>query len=130
MKFLLVDDEESLRRNLSTLLLDQIPGCSVIEAANGREGLELLKQDPEISIVITDYHMPKMNGLQLLQEAATLPDLRGKGYIIVSANYSVPILLERAGLGSSLRLKFIDKPYTFEIMLQEINRLSQPLSQP
>jgi DNA-binding NtrC family response regulator len=130
MKFLLVDDEESLRRNLAALLLDQIPGCSVIEAATGREGLELLKQDQGISIVITDYHMPEMNGLQLLQEAARLPKLLGKGYIIASGDYSVPILVEKTGLGSSLSLVFLDKPYKFESMLEAIKRLSQPLSQP
>ena len=62
---LVIDDEEIVRVLFRSTL--EAAGCQVTEAANGRRGLELYRQEPT-DLVITDIVMPEMNGLDLLLE--------------------------------------------------------------
>ena len=62
---LLVDDDALIRRSLSTLL--RLDGYNVLEAASGAEALRLLEHGAP-DLVITDFNMPVINGMQLLCE--------------------------------------------------------------
>jgi CheY-like chemotaxis protein len=61
---LLVEDEAAIR-SIMRIFLEDI-GCDVIEAQDGREGLERYRALP-IDAVISDIHMPEMNGLEMIQ---------------------------------------------------------------
>ena len=63
---LVVDDSITFRGYL-TSLLDNLR-YSVLEASNGVEALELITDHADVSLVITDYNMPKMDGLRLIEE--------------------------------------------------------------
>jgi YesN/AraC family two-component response regulator len=62
---LIIDDEEAIRALLRTTL--EAAGHQVMEAANGRIGLDLYRQRPT-DLVITDIAMPELNGLDMLLE--------------------------------------------------------------
>jgi two-component system cell cycle sensor histidine kinase/response regulator CckA len=63
---LLVDDEDLLRRLLSRMLAEA--GFGVVEAENGAVALETARRlDGALGLVVTDIHMPLMNGLELAQ---------------------------------------------------------------
>ena len=62
---LIIDDEEPVRVLLRSAL--QADGYEVVEAVNGREGLELYRRKPA-DLVITDILMPELNGLDMLLE--------------------------------------------------------------
>ncbi|PLY03330.1 MAG: two-component system response regulator [Desulfuromonas sp.] len=62
---MVVDDSPSVRRLMGFSLTSA--NYRVVEAANGHEALELFERE-DISMVITDLNMPKMNGLQLIKE--------------------------------------------------------------
>jgi len=62
---LIIDDEELIRTFLRSAL--ETAGHEVTEAANGRQGLELYRHR-QTDLVITDIHMPGLNGLDLLLE--------------------------------------------------------------
>jgi len=62
-KALVVDDSGSYRAYLRSIL--QIQRLHVLEAANGREALALLEREPDVSLMITDYEMPEMDGVHL-----------------------------------------------------------------
>ncbi len=64
VKILVVDDSNAFRM-LSKRLLE-IHRFSVLEARDGVEALEVAEADPEILLVITDYEMPRMNGVDLV----------------------------------------------------------------
>ena len=67
-RILLVEDEPDIRASLKDLLEMQIPGAQVATAGNGAEGLqEIQRSRPHV--IITDYKMPGMNGLEFLQAA-------------------------------------------------------------
>lgn len=63
VSILVVDDSLSVRKYLRTMLERQ--NFNVIEAADGLAALELLTEHPSIKVVITDYEMPKMSGVEL-----------------------------------------------------------------
>ena len=64
MKILIVEDDADIREGVRILLEGE--GYSVSEAENGRKGLELLKEEPDL--VILDVMMPGMSGLKTCEE--------------------------------------------------------------
>ena len=66
MKVLAVDDSRSFRDYMVRLLTTL--RYSVITAENGEEALRQLAEHPDVSLVISDFNMPKMDGVQLVQE--------------------------------------------------------------
>ncbi len=67
---LLVDDEELVRAGTSEMLCDL--GYEVLQADSGAEALRLLRSGIEIDLLITDFLMPGMNGVALIEHAMTL----------------------------------------------------------
>lgn len=65
-KVLYIDDENP---NLLLFKLTFRNEFEVITASSGREGLRMLEEEPEISVVISDMRMPEMNGLEFISEA-------------------------------------------------------------
>ncbi len=61
-----MDDEKNVLRSLKRLFLDS--DYEIITAESGDEGLELLRNEDLIQIVISDYRMPGMNGIDFLKE--------------------------------------------------------------
>lgn len=65
MKVLVVDDSRTYQLHVSRLLAQyRFP---VMAAGDGQEALNLLEHNPDIALVLTDYHMPGMNGLELVR---------------------------------------------------------------
>jgi CheY-like chemotaxis protein len=63
---LVVEDESNLRLMVSILLKQQ--GYDVAEAEDGFSALAVLNANPDFDLIITNVHMPGMNGIQLLVE--------------------------------------------------------------
>ena len=72
-KILIVDDEPFIRTSIKSLCNWQDYGFSIdYEASNGKQAIDLIQENPEIIIVITDINMPVMDGLQLISEVRKL----------------------------------------------------------
>ncbi len=70
-RILLVDDEKSVRDSLYTLL--ESNGYEVLVAGNGPDGLTIFRQSIRpIELLVTDYNMPRMSGLELARECSRL----------------------------------------------------------
>lgn len=67
LKILLVDDE-MLVRSGTAMMLDEL-GHDVTEASSGRQALGILVDHGAFDLVITDFRMPDMDGMQLIDEA-------------------------------------------------------------
>ena len=63
---LVVDDDGEVRQTLARVL--QSVGLSTIEARNGRDALALLEERGEVPLIVSDLHMPEMDGLTFLRE--------------------------------------------------------------
>jgi len=66
IKILFVDDEENVLRALKRLFIDD--NYTILTSRSGEHGLEILKQE-EPQIIISDYRMPGMNGIDFLRKA-------------------------------------------------------------
>ncbi len=101
-QILIIEDDDSQRRVLEYNL--QQEGYMVHTAANGEEGLELLK-DADIDVVISDIKMPKMNGIELLSEIKRIaPDIQ---IILITAYATIDSAIEAMKLGA---YDYIRKP--------------------
>ena len=70
-RILLVDDENSVRDSLYALL--ESAGYEVLVASNGPDGLTIFRQaKPPIDLLVTDYNMPQMSGLELARACSHL----------------------------------------------------------
>ncbi len=111
MKILVVDDEEGAQELFNIILTDE--GYDVSLASCADEALALLKNNT-FNLVISDIKMPKMDGLQLLQE------IRKTGYktdvIMVTAYGEVESYLKAMSLGAA---EYINKP----IRIKELKRI-------
>ena len=65
-RILCVDDERNVLRSLERIFLDD--DYLILTAPSGEEGLELLNESPRVQVVISDYRMPGMNGVDFLKE--------------------------------------------------------------
>lgn len=70
-RILVVDDDPDVRRGLLGVLQGALHGVEILSAEDGLAALELLKRTP-VDVLLTDYQMPRMDGLQLLHHARAL----------------------------------------------------------
>lgn len=66
IRILCVDDERNVLRALERIFLDE--EYEILTAASGEEGLQLLDESQEVQVVISDFRMPGMNGVEFLKE--------------------------------------------------------------
>jgi two-component system cell cycle sensor histidine kinase/response regulator CckA len=110
---LVVDDEESVRLLLSTLL--ERDHYTVLLARDGKHALEVSRKHPgEISALVTDYKMPHLDGLQLAKTLiAERPGLR---VMIMSGRMSNPEGVQLSGF------PMLPKPFTITGFLTTLKR--------
>jgi CheY-like chemotaxis protein len=103
---LLAEDEAMLRIIAVEMLEDA--GFKVFEAGDGVEALELLKANPEISLLVSDIKMPRMDGYALVEAGLQVkPDLK----VLLMTGYSQdppPHILKTAGI------QILHKPFSLE----------------
>jgi CheY-like chemotaxis protein len=80
---LLVDDDEAMRETLTEFL--EMEGFSVVSAQHGQEALDVLARIEAPGLILLDYMMPVMNGLQFLAAQKENPRLRPIPVVILSA---------------------------------------------
>jgi CheY-like chemotaxis protein len=82
-RVLIVEDDFALREALSAALKDE--GYDTKSAANGREALDVLREDPTPCLVISDLMMPVMNGWELYDEMQSDENLQRFPVLFLSA---------------------------------------------
>ncbi|MCA1819903.1 MAG: response regulator [Halobacteriales archaeon] len=106
---LLVDDEEDILSALRMCMARMLPGVDLETATSGAQALEILRRRP-VDLIVTDFRMPGMNGLEFLREATKLAPATPR--IMISA-YPTPDLVAQAGGEYGIRL-FIAKPFDMD----------------
>jgi len=118
--FLVVDDEAQVRTMIATFL--EQAGHEVVEAANGVEALELLRQC-SFDVMITDIFMAEKDGYELIMEARQLyPTLRtiavsGGGQFLPEAGWNPLRIAGRMGADETL-----SKPFTRKALCAAVAR--------
>lgn len=102
---LIVDDEPENRRIYAEILNDL--GYRTIEAPDGEEALSRVREETVIDLVIADYRMPKMNGLQFIESLRNI--LPAVPMIMVTAFANVESYLQSFSLGV---FEYMNKPFS------------------
>jgi len=114
---LLVDDSE-LQRNILKEMLESIK-LNVVTAKDGAEALTIIKnRGDEFSLVLSDYNMPKMDGMELILETRELYDKDHLGIIALSSNKSSEIPTRFIKIGAN---DYINKPYSYTEVITRVN---------
>ncbi len=119
---LVVDDEVDIRESLQVLLESEFPGVQVCCASSAQEALKILDDKP-VTLVISDYKMPGMNGLELLDRVKS-QNPRTKRALITAFPESVLVLgKDRPGLEF-----FLSKPIQVDSIVASTRTAIGPLS--
>jgi len=73
-RILIIEDEESIRRVLSKILVQSDPDHEIIEARDGLEGIRMINEDDTIDLIFCDIKMPKKDGTEVLQAISDRTD--------------------------------------------------------
>lgn len=115
-KALVVDDSLVYRESMSQLLRNQL--LTVFSANNGIEALSVIEKNPDIKIVITDYTMPKMDGLELVTQLRKHYKKDTLAIIIGSGMGGAAIIPQFLKAGAN---DYLLKPYSTEEFVCRIN---------
>ncbi len=116
---LVVDDEPGVRYTLRAILEDQ--GWTVEEAADGLEALERIRRGG-IDLVLTDLRMPRLDGMQLLAELATLP--AAPRAVVITAHGSERHAVDAMKRGA---LDYFAKPFEADEIVRVVRRSLEQL---
>lgn len=123
MKILIVDDSEIVRVELRNLLEAQ--EYAVLEAANGQGALRVLRDNKDVSCILTDYNMPAMNGLELVEQLRNVPEFEKTPVIIFSAQTVMEYREKAKQLGVSA---WVLKPYKPEALISLVKKFGKHAS--
>lgn len=105
---IMVVDDMSTSRGLITQALDAMGIRQVGYASDGPGALQILEKAP-VHLVISDYNMPGMNGLQLLHVLRTNAKTKSVGFILITGRADKEIIDTGRKLGMN---NFLKKPFT------------------
>ena len=104
---IMVVDDMSTSRGLITQALDAFGISNVASTADGATALKALETQP-VHLVISDYNMPEMDGLQLLHRLRTGAKTKGVGFILITGKADKSIIDHGRKLGMN---NFLKKPF-------------------
>ncbi len=114
---LIVDDSAAIRKILQRVLAQANLGVGkVIEAADGREALDAVKQQP-VGLILSDINMPNMDGLQFLGELRSHEQWKHVPVLMISTEGSQTKVMEAVQLGAQ---GFVRKPFTADQIKEKL----------
>jgi|SRR5579864_1353865 two-component system chemotaxis response regulator CheY len=118
-KAMIVDDSKAIRMFLSKTLEEV--GYEVCVAANGREALSVFEQEKAgISLVLVDWNMPEMNGLEFVQAFRSDPGHSSVKLMMVTTETEVEQMVKALEAGAN---EYVMKPFTKEIIADKLRLL-------
>jgi len=119
LKFLIVDDSPTMRRIVFNTL-KRLGYNDIEEAEHGAEAFDKLKIVPGINFVVTDWNMPIMDGLQLVQEIRGSADFKSLPILMVTTRSVKDDIIEAMKAGVN---NYIVKPFTPEVLKAKIDAI-------
>ncbi|RMG43641.1 MAG: response regulator [Candidatus Dadabacteria bacterium] len=124
-KILIVDDDPVTRTILARTVESE--KCVCVQLSQGKLALDFLRDNPDISLVITDMSMPELDGRALIKVLRQDNDLKAIPVIIVSGVVSLHEIYDLLGNGADY---FVPKPVDTEVLQTYVNRLLHKRQQP
>jgi two-component system chemotaxis response regulator CheY len=114
--FLIVDDFASMRQVIRKTLVS-LGFYKISEAAGALDAVRKIEQGERFEFIISDWNMPNMNGLELLNYLRASPHLNRVPFLMITAEASRENIIQAAKAGVS---QYIVKPFTAEELQEKI----------
>ncbi len=125
MKILVVDDFSTMRRIVRNLLVELgFSGTLIQEADDGENALVMLKSQP-FDMVVTDWNMPNMTGIDLLRAIRAEAALKGLPVLMVTAENNRDQIIAAAQAGVN---GYIVKPFTAATLQEKLSKIFERLA--
>lgn len=118
IKVMIVDDQASMRAMIRRSLQDY-GFKDVRDKGSGREALQEIRQD-RVHLIISDYNMPEMDGLQLLEQVRADPVIGKTVFIMLTGSSDREIVHRAAALGVN---NYVVKPFAPAALKEKIERV-------
>ncbi len=118
MKVLVVDDFATMRRIVKNILV-QLGFKNIIEADDGTSALEILQKE-KVDLIISDWNMPKMTGLDLLKTVRGDANLAATPFIMVTAEAQQDNIIAAVKAKVS---QYIVEPFTADTLAEKLNKI-------
>jgi two-component system chemotaxis response regulator CheY len=122
IKILVVDDFPTMRRIIKNLLKD-LGYENVDEAEDGAQGLDKLRSGT-FDFVVSDWNMPNMDGLAMLQTIRADPNLSKLPVLMVTAEAKKENIIAAAQAGAN---GYVVKPFTAATLEEKLNKIFEKL---
>jgi len=125
MKILVVDDFSTMRRIVRNLLVELgFTNALIQEADDGVNAMAVLKQQ-SFDMVVTDWNMPNMTGIDLLRAIRAEPALKGLPVLMVTAENNRDQIIAAAQAGVN---GYIVKPFTAVTLKEKLDKIFERLA--
>lgn len=119
MKILLVDDSSTMRR-IQMNTLKSIGYEDVVQAEDGQDALNKLKENPDVKLVLLDWNMPNMNGIDCLKAIKANPTTKPIPVMMVTSEAEKSKIIEAIQSGAS---NYLVKPFEADALKEKIGGL-------
>jgi len=121
MTVLVVDDFSTMRRIVRNILRD-LEFKNILEADNGASALDVLNAQ-EVHLVVSDWNMPKMSGLELLKSVRSNEKTKDLPFLMVTAESQKENIVEAVKARVS---NYIVKPFTAATLAEKLAKIIPP----
>ena len=118
LKILVVDDFATMRRIVKNIL-KQLGYTEILEADDGTSALDVLKHE-KIDLIISDWNMPKMQGIDLLKAVRASDEWKDIPFLMVTAEGKKEQVIEAV---KNKVNNYIIKPFAPETMIEKLNKI-------
>ena len=118
MRALVIDDSKSAREILGDILREI--GFDVLKAKDAREGMTILAEIKSADIVLVDWFMPGMSGLEFIHAVRANPDYSQVPLMMVTTETEMPQVVLALEAGAD---EYVMKPVTREMILEKLQLL-------
>jgi two-component system, chemotaxis family, chemotaxis protein CheY len=115
---LVVEDSTTIRMILRKFLGKL--GFDVVEAGNGREGLERLREMTQTDVVLVDWNMPEMNGVDFVRAVRADHEYDVLPLVMVTTNTELENVAEALSAGAN---EYVMKPFTLDMIREKLELL-------
>ncbi len=122
---LVVDDSRVIRTIVGRAL--QELGFQPVEASNGRDALEHLQKEDLPSVIMVDWNMPEMNGLDMVRTVRANPAWADVRLIMITSENELERVQTALEAGAD---EYIMKPFTKEMIQEKLDLLGVPIPSP
>lgn len=117
MKVLVVDDSSTMRRIINNTLI-RLGYEDILEGEDGLQGWNVLEANPDISMLITDWNMPEMDGLTLVKKVRSDPRFSDLPIIMITTEGGKVEVISALKAGVN---NYIVKPFTPQVLKEKLS---------